>query len=364
MENVMYLDLGEEPVRGTAQKTTIGTIPLLTTNFPVFEPDDRPRGEVRGEESVLGDTLMIRHSAKWSWDFEIPFFCEAGTTIGMIGTLMKHFFGKVTTAENASTGQFNHSLYGVANPFATANLGTKALTCNVNVTEGSVVKNWPFFGGRVTSLSLIQEAGEHLKLGVSMVGQGRDASTTAIASPVYPPENQRCDYNNLTLYSGTITPVGTGPDYTGFTYGSADTIKPESMTLKLENGMVDNLRCGGVLYPDKTRMGKFSSTLDVKIDLEAPGSGFDSVAEYNNWVDNGETEQSFNAYWNTGVVAGTAGDNYGLFADMPKMSRMGGDITRSLDDDPMVDLSYKGLYDASTALYMVMLLLRNEATAL
>ena len=73
MENVMYLDLGEEAVRGAAEKTTIGTIPLLTTNFPVFEPDDRPRGEVRGEETVLGDTLMIRHSTKWSWDFEIPF---------------------------------------------------------------------------------------------------------------------------------------------------------------------------------------------------------------------------------------------------------------------------------------------------
>ena len=187
---------------------------------------------------------------------EIPFFTEAGTTKGIIGTLLKHFFGKATSAQNGATGQYAHILYPVADPFATANLGAKALTLNLNINEGAVIKNWPFVGGRVKSLSFDQEAGNHLKFSVELFGQDKAATTAELGGAAFPAENLRADFNNLKVYTGTITRTGTAPDYTDFTFGSAMQLKPDKISVKIENGMEDVLRLSGLDYPDKTRMGQ------------------------------------------------------------------------------------------------------------
>ncbi|HZX35959.1 MAG TPA: hypothetical protein VFF54_05655, partial [Thermodesulfobacteriota bacterium] len=130
-ENKIYCAIGEEATRGTGEVTTVGFIPLLNSGIPKMEFDDKRRKEFRGEDTVKGDTAAIRMSRKWGGSLEIPFFTEAGTTKGIIGTLIKHFFGKATSAQNGATGQYGHILYPVADPFATANLGTKALTVNL-----------------------------------------------------------------------------------------------------------------------------------------------------------------------------------------------------------------------------------------
>jgi hypothetical protein len=292
----------------------------------------------------------------------MPFFTEAGTVPGIVGTMLKHFFGKVTSAQNASLGQYLHMLYPVSDPFATANLGTKALTLNHNLSEGATTKNHAFEGGRVSSLAFEQEAGTSLRVGFEMFGQKKVASGTAIASPAFAAENLRCDYVNFTLYTGTIIRTGTGPNFTDFTFGSATTIKPDTCSIKLENAMEDVLRLGGVDYPDKTRLGKYKVSLEFTIDLEDPASGFSSFDDFNLWLASASSTNFF-ANWDTGTQAGS-GDNHSLGIDMPVMQRMGGNIDFNLETDPMVTLKYEGLYDAATAKYVVGMLLKNTASAI
>ncbi|MEE8575512.1 MAG: phage tail tube protein [Thermodesulfobacteriota bacterium] len=360
-ENKIYMALGEEATRGTKEATTVGFIPLLSPGIPKLEFDDQKRKEFRGDDAVKGDSAVTRMSRKWGGSLEMPFFTEAGTTAGMVGTILKHFFGTSTSAQNASTGQYYHMCYPVANPFSSSNLDTKALTLNLNINEGTTMKNWPYVGGRVSSLSFDQEAGSQLKVSADLFGQKKDTTTAEIGSPAFAAENLRCDFTNLTVYTGTITRTGTGPDYTDFTFGSATTIKPDKVSVKIENGMEDALRIAGVDYPDKTRMGLYKVTLTLTIDWEDPASGFSSIDEFNNWLaSTGET--NFFLHWDTGTQAGT-GDNHSLYLDIPRANRTGGDPDYSLDKDPMITLNYEGLYDATTTKYIVGAMLKNTASA-
>ena len=361
-ENKVYLAIGEEAARGTKEATTVGFVPLQSPSIPTMEFDDQNREEFRGDDSVKGSTLKRRLSQKWSGTIEFPFFTEAGTTKGIIGSIFKHFFGHTTSAENAATGQYLHMLYPVADPFATADLGAKALTLNLNINEGTVQQNWPYVGGRVMAISFSQEVGGPLVVAADMFGQFRDTVTAEVGSDVWPAENLRGDYNNLTVYNGA-TRVGTPPDYTDFTFGGATVIKPDSISVKIENGMEDILRLSGVDYPDKTRMGMYKVTLEMVIDWEDPASGFSSVDEFNAWMA-GISETDFTLVWDTGTQAGS-GDNHALYLYIPRAVRQqGSEPDYSLDKDPMITLTYEGLYDETTALYIVGLLLKNTASAI
>lgn len=360
MENKYYMAIGEEAARGTAESTTVGFVPLLSPSIPAMEFDDKPRSEFRGEETALGARAIERMSRKWSGSLEMPFFTEGGTVKGIVGTLLKHFFGKSASAQNGVTGQYYHMMSPVSDPFAAANLDAKALTLNCNIQEGATVKNWPYVGGRVKALSFEQSAGEKLKLTAELMGQKKDASATAIASPTFAVENLRCDFNNCTVYSGgTPTRTGTAPNYTEVGAGTAVALKPDKVSLKLERGMEDALRLSGVDYPDKTRVGQVKGTLELTIDWEDPASGFSSVDEalaYFSAV--GET--NFMLIWNTGTQAGT-GDNHGLIIDLPRCVRMGGAPELS-DKNPMITLKYECLFDATTTQYLAGLMLKNSAT--
>ena len=360
-DNKIYCAIGEEANRGTKEVTTVGFVPLLNSGIPKMEFDDKRRKEFRGEDTVKGDTTAIRMSRKWGGSLEIPFFTEAGTTKGIIGTLLKHFFGKAASAQNGVTGQYSHMFYPVPDPFATANLGAKALTLNLNINEGAAMKNWPFVGGRVKSLSLDQEAGNHLKFSVELMGQDEAATTAELGSATFPAENLRADFNNLKVYTGTITRVGTAPDYTGFTFASATQLKPDKISVKIENGTEDVLRLSGLDYPDKTRMGQFKVSVEMTLDWEDPATGFSSIDDFNAWLA-ASSSTNFHLHWDTGTQAGT-GDNHGLYIDLPIMERKGGEPDYSLDKDPMITLKYEGLYDATTAKYIVGILLKNTATA-
>ncbi len=360
-ENRLYMAVGEEATRGVAESTTVGFVPLLSPSIPKMEFDDQKVKEFRGEESIKGDSAVRRMSRKWSGSVETPLFTESGGTSGMVGTLLKHFFGSVTSTENGATGQFHHTYYPVSDPFSAANLGTKALTLNLNINEGAVMKNWPFVGGRVSSLSFDQEAGSQLKLSAELFGQYRDAVTAEIGSAQFAAENLRCDYNNLSLYTGTITRTGTAPDYTDFSFGSATRIKPDKVSVKIENGMEDTLRLSGVDYPDMTRMGQYKVSVEFTIDWEDPASGFSSVDDFSAWMGNASETNLF-LHWDTGTQAGS-GDNHSLYIDIPRASRLGGEPDYSLDKDPMITVKYEGLLDTATTGYLVGLMLKNTASA-
>lgn len=360
-ENKVYLAIGEEAVRGVKESAAVGFVPLLNSGIPKMEFDDKRRKEFRGEDSLKGDTAVLRLGQRWSASIEMPFFTEAGSVKGSVGTMLKHLFGKATSAQQGLTGQYNHMMYPVADPFSAPALGTRGLTFNLNINEGAVMKNWPFVGGRVKSVSFVQDAGNSLKASVELFGQKKDAVTAGLAGAVFPAENLRCDYNNLKVYTGSVTRVGAAPDYTDFTFAGATQLKPDKVSVKIENGMEDVLRLSGVDYPDKTRMGQFKVSLEMTVDWEDPASGFSSVAEFNSWAaSSGST--NFCLHWDTGTQAGTGG-NHGLYIDMPVMQRMGGIPDYNLNKDPMITLKYEGLYDGAAANYMVGVLLKNTASA-
>jgi hypothetical protein len=246
-------------------------------------------------------------------------------------------------------------MYPTADPFSTVNLGSKALTLNFNVNEGSIMKNWPFAGGRVKSLLFTQEAGQQLKLTTEMFGQFRDSVGSEIGAPVFAAEALRCDYNELRVYTGAVTREGTAPDFTGFSFKNAITLKPDKLSVKIENGMEDHLRLSGSTYPDKTRMGRFKVAFEMTLDWEDPASGFSSVAEFNSRFSSAGSA-NFTLHWD-------AGAGHALYIDLPSLHRTGGDPNYNVSKDPMVTLKYEGLYDAAATKYMVGLMLKNTATA-
>ena len=357
-DNKIYLAIGEEATRGTAESSTVGFVPLISPSIPKSEFDDKPRGEFRGDDSALGESTILRMSQKWSASLECPFFTEAGGTLkAAIADLIYHFMGGKASAQNGATGQYYHMIYPVTDPYSSG----KALTLNYNVNEGAVVKNWPFVGGRVKALSFDQEPGQALKMTAELFGQKREASTASINNPVFAAENLRCDYNNLKVYTGSITRIGAAPDYTGFTFASATQIKPDKVSIKVENGMEDALRLSGVDYPDKTRMGQFKVTMEMTLDWEDPSSGFSSVAEFSDWVSSASSTNFF-LHWDAGTQAGT-GDNHGLYIDLPVMQRRGGEPQYKIDRDPMITLKYEGLFDPAGTGYLVGILLKNTAAS-
>lgn len=362
-DNNLFLSVGEEASRGTKEDVIVGWVPLLNPAIPKMEFDEKTRDEFRGEAALSGDTAVIRMARKWAGTFEVPFFTEAGVTRSIMGTILKHFFGNSSSGQNGVTGQYYHMFYRPDNPFASSKLGSKALTFNLGINEGATAKNWPFVGGRIKTLEFIQEPGEHLKLNIEAFGQFRDTVTAAIGSPVWPDENLRCDYNNLVVYEGgTPTRTGTAPDYTELGVGSGHkTLKPDKLSLKIQNGMEDVLRLSGLDYADKTRMaGRFAATIEMTFDWEDPASGFSSVDEYNAWIA-AASETNFLLIWNTGTQAGT-GHHHGLIIDIPRAHRQGGIPDYALDKDPMVTLTYKALLDTATTQYLVGMLLKNTAT--
>ncbi len=65
--------------------------------------------------------------------------------------------------------------------------------------------------------------------------------------------------------------------------------------------------------------------------------------------------------WDTGTEAGTS-YNHKFVLDVPVAQRTGGEPEYDLEKDPMITLSYEGLYDSGTTGYIVGCLLQNTAT--
>ncbi|MCC6502313.1 MAG: hypothetical protein IT362_04145 [Deltaproteobacteria bacterium] len=356
--NRLYLAIGEEAARGAKESGTVGFVPLLNPAIPKMEFDDRRRKEFRGEESVKGDAAIVRMGQRWSASIETPFYTEAGSSKGIMGTLLKHFFGRSSSIQNGATGQYCHMMSPASDPFSEANVGGKGLTLNLNINEGAAVKNWPYTGGRVKSLSFEQEAGSALKLTAELIGQKREDAEAEIGNAEFSAEPLRCDCKGLSIYTGPVNRTGVAPDFTAFSFEGATRIRPDKVSVKMENGLEDSMRLSGVDYPDRSRAGQYKVTAEVTIDWEDPASGFSSVAEFRSWLASaGSTNLFF--HWDTGAQAGT-GDNHALFIDLPRLVRAGGEPEYKHDKEPVVTLRYEGLYDASTG-YMAAVMLVNTA---
>lgn len=361
--NKKYYAIGEEAARGTGEVTTVGFLPVGDGVGHVMpEYVDEPKKEFRGEQSALGDRIDYRYNQSWNATLPLPLFTEAGTTAGMVGTILHHFFGKVNSAQNASTGQYGHFFYPVSNPFAAANLDNDALTLSQNINHGATMKNEPYLGARVKSIEFDIQPDAQIMLNVEMFGQTKDTVTAELGSAVFPAENLRLDFHDFTLYTGTITKTGTPPDYTTFTFGSATAVTPDSCKLKITNPFEDVTVLGGVQYATKTRLnGIWQVDLEFTMDWEDPAAGLSGVDEYNQFF-TGITYNNFYLQMDTGVQVGT-GKNSAIGIDLPRMKLNSSPPEFGREADPLVTLSYTGRYDATTALYMVGLLLDNSAAA-
>lgn len=363
--NKVYVALGVEATRGTAESSTVGFLPVTSTKPPELVPEDQRYNEYRGQESSLGEIGTRRMATSWKYSLEMNVFTESGGgSKAMVANLIKHFMGFCGSSQNGSTGQYLHMMYPVFNPTSvTAGyLGTKALTVNFNQSEGDTVKNHAWEGGLVTGLVFTQEQKQPLKLTVNMIGQKKQATGTAISTPTYAAENLLCDYHDLLVYTGTITRTGTGPNFTQFAFGSATAVYPFKVTLTLENGKVDEMVFSGTPYPNKQMMGQFKATLVMDFDFSDPAAGFSSVDEVNNFLA-GIAQTNFFLYWNTGTQAET-GDTHGIYIDLPVMINKGGIPEFSKESDPRVSLTYEADMDETTAKYLVGIMMKNTATAI
>ena len=357
-ERKHHVEIGEESSRGTAETSTVGYIPVTAPLLPAPEFTDENDRSFRGEQTVLGNRFARRLAQKLGFTLETQLYTEAGTTAGIIGTLFKHFFGKATSAQNGSTGQYYHMFYPVPDPFATANLGDKALTVTSALSEETDYKSYIHLGNRVKAVSLDIEPGAMLKTSFEMLGQKLDTIADNAHTPVYPAENLLLKYSNCNVYTGTITRTGTAPDFSDFAFGSATLIKPDKVTIKLDNGMEDKLRVAGVDYPDKTNMGLFTATIELAFNWQT--SGFDSIAAFKSWLGGIDTTNFF-LHFDTGTQAGT-GDNHSLYLDLPQVRRTSGAPAWDYEKDPTVTLSFEAEYNSTTQ-YMIGLLLKNTATS-
>ena len=361
-ETEAFVAVGEEAARGTKESTTVGFIPVETLTLPPPDYMVKKRGQYRGEQTAEGHTEEIRMGEKWDGlSFDMPAYIEAGTVVGMVATLLKHFFGKAVSTVQGGTAAYAHILYPVADPFAAANLGAKALTFNMNATHEGVLKNHPYIGGRVSKLALKQEMGNHLIITPEAMGQKLATPEAGLSSPVWPDENLRLDYNNMALLAGaTVTRTGTGPGFTAVPTSTGKEVKCDSVNVELERGMSDKVVSDGTTSPGKTTVGIIGGKVSITIDFRDPSSDFSSVDEFMAWLA-ASSVTNFLFTWDTGIEADT-GYNYMLVLDLPRCRRLGGMPDFPLDDEPTITLEYDLERDA-TAKYAAAVYFQNTATA-
>ncbi len=363
-ESRFYLAIGEEASRGTAETTTVGFVPLLSGRLPSVEFDEAPVSEFRGESSLLGPAAWVRKRRSWQATLELPFYTEAGGETRMMGTFLKHLFGKAVSLQKGLTAAYGHMLYPSARMYeeGSGELENRALTLNYNLNEGETLRNYPYVGGRVVSVGFEQTPGEPLKLTAELTGQFRDTPSVALQSPVFPSDGLRCDYTTLRLYTGSVLREGTAPDFTDITPDTTATrIKPDRLSIKIDSGKEDVLRLSGLDYPDRTRLGRFTVEVELTLDWEDPQTGFSSVDEFNGWLSGTETTNLL-CVWDTGTEAAT-GYNHKLVVDIPRLVRVGGEPEYTHEKEPTITLKYQALYD-DTVGYTIGCLLQNTAQSL
>jgi len=362
-EGKFYLAVGEEATRGTAEKTTVGFIPIKTAVVPEMTFNDVNREEFRGDDTSKGATTKRRLGQAWTAEIDSPMFADAGTTDSMVGTKLKHQFGHVTSTQNASTGQYAHMFSVPSDPYASGggDIDAKALTFNINRSRDDTTKNYVYRGGRGSGCSFEQAIGEPLMFNSSWMGQTLETAGggTAIASPTYAAENLRFDFDNLTAYTGTITRAGTGPDFTDITFGSATPFSPDNVSISIDFARNDKNVLDGTNSPSLTSFGRATGTLSFTIDLRT--AGFDSETEFDNFFSTPETTtNNFAFLWDSGTVAGTAGDNYSFIIDCPECVLTSAAPEYSLETNPLITLEYEFMYNSTTA-YNVGAMLKNES---
>lgn len=363
-KHIVYVGIGEEAIQGTPEVSTVGFIPVLSYAGLGYQPEDMMRGDqFRGEDAPLGATSTRRLTQRWEQSLDIPFYTEGGTEAAVMAQILKHFFGGGTSVQNASTGQYAQMFYPRSNICASANLGTKALTLNPNFSHGDNVKNHPEVGARIKSISFKQERGQRLVMTVAFFGQYLSPITAELGSPAFAAENLACYFDHMNCYTGTITRVGSAPDYTDITFGSATSFDCDDVTVTFECDRDLEIQNGaGVNYPTLTVGGAYKTTVEITKNFDSPASGFNPVTEFETWLTSVKLK-NFAFHWDTGTQAGT-GDNHGLILDFPRLVMAPIDPEFDVEKDSKITLKFDDGEKGATTLYKGAVLLKNTVTAI
>ena len=363
MSGEQYLAFYKETTRGVAPGSPSFMYLQISKGFPKFKATDEARNEFAGASNALGARTNWRKQAQYSCAPEILYRPGLET-----GVFLKHVLGYAGTRATVDSTAFRGILYPTcAMPYGSGMpLGDEALGLVSNLDESGTTKSQAFGGFRPKSLSLAFKGTDEVTLSIDGQGAGDwvgpcdQAETGGISMPTIDPFN--CSEIAYYLGSGIVR-TGTAPDFTDIQPGTMQRLNPDTVTLKITNGLDDKIIGNGVKGPSKTfRNAQFGVEVSIDTDYTDPSSGFSSAAEYKRTL-SGVAHNSLLIVMTHPDLAGSATEHYQTVIDIPLLWLQAD--PREPDNEgktPIQKLTYKSLLDPSVG-YPIGFLTTDRAAA-
>lgn len=358
-----YLHVFEETTRGTTPGSpTYLVLPVIGALQPNFVATDESRKEFRGPDTALGNVTVVRRSTQWTYTLECLWYPDSLA----IGLLLKHFFGNVATRNVLDTTAYAGILYPDSQIYGDGPLGTKAIGLAVHSDEAGTTKKQVWGGGRIKSLTITATGTDDIKLAFEIQGSGTYVGTpdqTADSMETLPSASPYTT-GDLTCYAGSgISRTGTAPEFTDIDPGTMNAFIPDSITVKITNGMDDKNVMDGVAGPTKTfRSGQWLVEVTAPMDYEDPSSGFSSADEFKRLF-SGTATTALLLVLDNGELAGSASEDFQAFIDIASGLLKCDTVARDAEGkQPTVELGYTGLNTATTE-YPVAIFTIDQADA-
>jgi len=354
-----YISIQQESTRGNLITDAPSFLPFESQSLKAAFVEEK-NTEFRGDVSIRTQKEISRMAQSWAGNIGGNFFPEGGSSKVGVGLFLKYLMGSVSTLQIGSSPTYLHNFLGVRDPWLTSELGNKGISVHVNrPTVGSTVEAFPFSGGRVSGFHLVQAPSANLKYTVDLFGQRAHVRDTAIANPTYSTID-RFDGGHCVAWDG-VTPVGTGPNYTGFGIGGANALSLRSLNIDITNGLTDQVVIGsGVDYPTETDIGMIQANLSLTAKAHDPATGWSSIDTFDKWVDDTDIELFFK--WDNGTaIAGS--QNYSLFVHFPVVHITDSNIDDVLEGENLFTMTGEALVSTDDV-YSVGLFLQNSCVTI
>jgi len=351
-----YLSVEEETVaRGTLVTGSPSFLPIESESLKAAFVEE-VNTEFRGDVSIRTQKAITRVAQSLGGNISGNFYPEGGSNKDGIGLFLKYLMGSVDSLQVGSSPTMLHNFKAVRDPWLATELGDKGLSIHVNrPTVGSTIEAFPFQGCRVSGFHLVQAPSANLKYTVDIFGQQALAKTTAIANPTYSTVGQ---FKSTHMYCWDgVTPVGTGPDYSGFSKGAANDMSLRSFNLDITNGLTDQVVLGSQAdYPTETDIGMIQATVSLTALAKDPASGWSSIDTFEKWIDDTDIELFFK--WDNGEAIAAA-QNHCLYVHCPVIHITDSNIEDVLEGENMFTMTGQCLVSTDDV-YNIGLFLQNS----
>jgi len=196
-----YVEISEE---GTQVGTSWGVYSGLYRCFFYFNSESMVPAHEDKFLTEIGRTSTQNRSVKRhrqmgikaEGGLDLVVYPESGGDKGGLGLLLKHCFGDVTSGTYSGEGTFLHSFIPHDDWMANLSTGTGlaagtgrvfGLSYNIGREDDpGTLRNYPFLGNRIRSLTFSCTAGEEMMVSVDSVARVAKTNGTAILSASYP----------------------------------------------------------------------------------------------------------------------------------------------------------------------------------